>query len=83
MILGVTGGMGAGKSELSRCLVSLGAHCLEADSVAHDLLESGADRSALCRRFGADIEDREDAWPSAIKPLGNESAGQLVQKHPH
>lgn len=59
MILGVTGGMGAGKSELSRCLVSLGAHCLEADSVAHDLLESGADRPALRRRFGADIEDRE------------------------
>ena len=59
MILGVTGGMGAGKSELSRCLVSLGAHCLDADSMAHDLLESGVGRSALCRRFGDDIEDGE------------------------
>ena len=59
MILGVTGGIGAGKSELSRCLFSLGAHCLEADSVAHDLLESGAGRSALRRRFGSDIEDGE------------------------
>jgi len=59
MILGVTGGIGAGKSELSRCLVSLGAHCLEADSVAHDLLESGAGRSDLRRRFGSDIEDGE------------------------
>ena len=57
MILGVTGSMGAGKSELSRCLVSHGAHCLEADSLAHDLLESGAGRSALRRRFGSDIED--------------------------
>ncbi len=59
MILGVTGGMGAGKSELSRCLVSLGAHYLEADKVAHDLLESGTGRSALMRRFGADIENGE------------------------
>ena len=59
MILGVTGGMGSGKSELSRCLVSLGAHCLDADSMAHDLLESGAGRSALCGRFGDDIEDGE------------------------
>lgn len=59
MILGVTGGMGAGKSEFSRCLVSLGAHCLDADSMAHDLLESGAGRSALCKRFGEDIEDKE------------------------
>ena len=57
MILGVTGSMGAGKSELSRCLVSHGAHCLEADSLAHDLLESGAGRCALRRRFGSDIED--------------------------
>ena len=59
MILGVTGGMGAGKSELSRCLISYGAGCLDADSVAYDLLESGAGRSALRSRFGRDIEDEE------------------------
>jgi len=59
MILGVTGGMGAGKSELSKCLVSHGAYCLDADSMAYDLLESGVGRFALRSRFGRDIEDGE------------------------
>ena len=59
MILGVTGGMGAGSQSYLVALSSIGAHCLDADSMAHNLLESGAGRSALCRRFGDDIEDRE------------------------
>ena len=58
MILGVTGGMGAGKSALSRYLVTLGARSLDADRVAHDLLEAGAGRASLRKCFGADIEDR-------------------------
>ena len=58
MILGVTGGMGAGKSALSRYLVTLGARSLDADRVAHDMLESGAGRASLRKCFGADIEDR-------------------------
>ena len=57
MILGVTGGMGAGKSALSRYLVTLGARSLDADRVAHDLLEAGAGRASLRKCFGADIED--------------------------
>ncbi|MEC7226567.1 MAG: dephospho-CoA kinase [Candidatus Latescibacterota bacterium] len=58
MILGVTGGMGVGKSALSRYLVALGARSLDADKVAHDLLEAGADRVSLRKSFGADIEDQ-------------------------
>ena len=58
MILGVTGGMGVGKSALSRYVVTLGARSLDADRVAHDLLEAGASRASLRKCFGADIEDR-------------------------
>ena len=58
MILGVTGGMGVGKSALSRYLVTLGARSLDADRVAHDLLEAGNGRASLRKCFGADIEDR-------------------------
>ena len=58
MILGVTGGMGAGKSALSRYLVTLGARSLDADRVAHDMLEAGAGRASLRKCFGADIEDQ-------------------------
>ena len=39
--------------------------------------------SRLIRIKRSDIDDREDAGPSAIKPPGDESAGQLVQKHPY
>jgi len=58
MILGVTGGMGLGKSALSRYLVTLGARSLDADRVAHDLLEAGVGRASLRACFGADIEDQ-------------------------
>ena len=50
--------MGAGKSALSRYLVTLCARSLDADRVAHDMLEAGAGRASLRKCFGADIEDQ-------------------------
>ena len=57
MILGITGGMGSGKSELARCFSQLGAWIVDADAIAHRLLAQGVGRKALCREFGPDIED--------------------------
>lgn len=59
MILGVTGGMGSGKTELVRFLVTMGARSVDADAVAHELLDAGVGRSALCDHFGSDIEDEK------------------------
>lgn len=39
--LGITGGLGAGKSETARCLVALGVPVLDTDHVARELVEPG------------------------------------------
>ena len=41
--IGLTGGMGSGKSEVARTLRGLGAHVIEADAVARDLVAPGTD----------------------------------------
>lgn len=52
--VGLTGGMGAGKSEALRALERLGAATLSSDAVVHELLESEEVRGLLAERFGAD-----------------------------
>ena len=53
--IGLTGGMGAGKSEALSALSELGASTLSTDAVVHELLGSDEVRDALVERFGPDI----------------------------
>lgn len=53
--VGLTGGMGAGKSEALSALEGLGAATLSTDAVVHELLGTDELRDALVERFGADI----------------------------
>jgi dephospho-CoA kinase len=53
--IGLTGGMGAGKSEALSVLSELGAATLSTDAVVHELLGSDEVRDALVERFGPDI----------------------------
>lgn len=53
--VGLTGGLGAGKSEALRLLDELGAATLSTDAVVHDLLASDDVRAALAERFGAEV----------------------------
>ena len=39
--IGLTGGIASGKSLVSRMFVDLGAHCIDADQIAHDLMRPG------------------------------------------
>ena len=58
--LGVTGGIGSGKSLACRYLSKLGAEVFEADKVARQLMEQQSDvRSAIKRTFGKEsyLED--------------------------
>ncbi len=55
IFIGVTGGIGAGKSEVLRLLKSRGAAVLSADKVAHRLLSRPVIRRKLVRRFGREI----------------------------
>ena len=50
--VGLTGGMGAGKSEALKALGDLGAATLSTDAVVHDLLASDELRDELVARFG-------------------------------
>jgi dephospho-CoA kinase len=53
--VGLTGGIGAGKSEALAAFERLGSATLSTDRVAHDLLEDDQVRAALVDRWGAEI----------------------------
>ncbi len=53
--MGLTGGIGAGKSTALAALEELGAAVLSADQVVHDLYESEEVRAAVVARFGPEV----------------------------
>jgi dephospho-CoA kinase len=53
--VGLTGGIGAGKSEALAAFERLGAATLSTDRVAHDLLDDEGVRSALIERWGVKV----------------------------
>src|SRR5205823_6136227 len=54
-IVGLTGGMGAGKSTALEALARLGAAVLSTDAVVHELLASAQVRDAVVDRFGEEV----------------------------
>ena len=60
LTVGLTGNIGAGKSTVAELLVARGAHLVDADKVAREVVEPGAPAyTALVGRFGAEILDGE------------------------
>jgi dephospho-CoA kinase len=55
--VGLTGGIGAGKSTALSALAELGAATLSADAVVHELLGSDEVRDALVSRLGPEVLD--------------------------
>lgn len=54
--VGLTGGIGAGKSEVSRLLVGYGAVLIDADRIAREVVEPGTPGlAAVVKAFGAGI----------------------------
>jgi dephospho-CoA kinase len=53
--VGLTGGLGAGKSTALDALAELGAATLSTDAVVHDLLGTAAVRDRLVERLGDDV----------------------------
>ncbi|MEU9152955.1 dephospho-CoA kinase [Streptomyces sp. NPDC048417] len=54
--VGLTGGIGAGKSEVSRLLVGHGAVLVDADRIAREVVERGSPGlAAVVEAFGADV----------------------------
>lgn len=54
--VGLTGGIASGKSVVGEMLVALGAHLVQADRIAHSLMQPGeAVYNEVVRHFGRDI----------------------------
>ncbi len=59
-VIGLTGGIGTGKSEVSRMLGALGAEVIEADKVAHEAYEPGTPGwQELVDAFGDGVLDAD------------------------
>ena len=59
-VIGLTGGIGTGKSEVSRLLGTLGAEVIEADRVGHEAYESGTPGwREVVEAFGVGVLDAD------------------------
>lgn len=57
--VGLTGGIGSGKSTACQYFAELGLPVLDADSIAHELTQKGQPAlTAIARQFGAEVIDR-------------------------
>lgn len=60
LIIGLTGGVGSGKSTVTACFEALGVPCCDADQVARELTQSGTQALAeIIAVFGADMLDEQ------------------------
>ena len=76
--VGLTGGIGAGKSEVTRRFAALGAHIIDADALAREVVEPGTPGlDAVIAEFGPEVRaangslDREAV---AAKVFGDDEA---------
>jgi dephospho-CoA kinase len=71
--VGLTGGIGAGKSEALRALERLGAATLSTDVVTHELLDTDEMRDLLVERLGRDVapDGRVDRSAVAARVFGD------------
>jgi dephospho-CoA kinase len=74
--VGLTGGLGAGKSEALRLLGELGAATLSTDAIVHELLEGDELRDELVARLGPEVAPggRLDRSKIAERVFGDEEA---------
>lgn len=68
--VGLTGGIASGKSSVGEMLVALGAHLVQADAIAHELMQPGEQvYEEVVRHFGSEI----------LNPDGRVNRARLAQ----
>ena len=79
--VGLTGGLGSGKSEALRALGELGAATLSTDAVVHELLASGELTDAITARLGVDVAPAGQLDRSLIaeRVFGNDDARNWLE----
>lgn len=69
-VIGLVGGIGSGKSSIAAAFERLGARVINADRIAHEVLDSPAVRDRIAAEFG----------PEALSADGRVNRGILAQK---
>jgi dephospho-CoA kinase len=79
--VGLTGGLGAGKSEALHALADLGAATLSTDEVVHELLASDELRDIVVDRLGDDVapDGRLDRRMIAERVFGDEEGRKWLE----
>ena len=80
--VGLTGGLGAGKSEALRALGELGAATLSTDAVVHELLGSDELHGVVTARLGEDVASGGQLDRSLIaeRVFGDEAAREWLER---
>jgi dephospho-CoA kinase len=78
-VLGLIGGIGAGKSLVAAELAKRGALVVDADAVGHALLDQTPSRHEIVRRFGPEVLDREADTPR----IDRRALGRIVFEDRH
>jgi len=74
--IGLTGGIGSGKSTVARMFAELGAHVIDADAVAREVVEPGTPGlAALVEEFGNGILDGNGLDRTALAQIVFEDEG--------
>ncbi|UGT68958.1 dephospho-CoA kinase [Nocardia gipuzkoensis] len=85
--IGLTGGMGAGKSTVSRALADLGAVVIDSDLIAREVVEPGTEGlAALVAAFGSGIlaaDGSLDRPALAAKAFGDDAARAKLNSITH
>lgn len=77
-VIGLIGGIGAGKSTVAAELASRGAHVLDADAVGHALLQQRPIREQVLNRFGSEVLGLTTASTEGLAPIDRKALGSLV-----
>jgi len=56
-VIGILGGVGSGKSTIAACFARLGCAVIDADTLAHEVLDEPATIAAVVERFGPQVLD--------------------------
>jgi dephospho-CoA kinase len=79
-VIGLIGGVGAGKSEVASALAERGAHVLDADVIGHVLLDQKPARDQVLKQFGEQVLDRSAADGSTR--VDRKALGEIVFAQP-
>jgi dephospho-CoA kinase len=81
--IGLTGGIGAGKSAVARLLTEHGAVVVDADAIAREVVEPGtAGLAAVVAEFGPEVRRPDGRLNAIVHPLVAERTGELLAAAP-